>query len=1163
MRAAVRVPGAARFPASPRALLLVLGSALALAFPARAAEGAPLLFLGNKNIAPVVYLDGEAPAGVAVDLVRELAAHLPRPVEIRAMDWSTAQGLVLRGEADALIQMNPSEERRKLYDFSEPLLESQFSIFTRADVTGLSGAASLRGLQVGVEAGGLPQQVLSRDPAVKLVVIPDFLRGFAMLSARELDAVVVDYRVGAYFVARNGIRGVRVAGHPVAYSSASIAVRKGNAQLLEAIDAALRAMRKDGSYQRVLERWKPKEVVFWTREQLTWALTLASFAGLLALLLLGAAWMATLRRELVRRKAAEEKLSRHNAVLGGIINGADAIIWSTDRDYRYTSFNARHAEVMRVLYGAEIELDRSLPGYMTIAGDRETVRRNLDRALAGEHVVEEAWAGGDGGARRYYRVAHSPIASGAGEVIGVAALAQDLTDRKQAEETIRRVNRELHAFTRCTQTLMRAADEPSLLRDVCRIICEEAGYRMAWVGYPADDEGKTVTPMAWAGLEEGYLAAAAISWADTARGHGAVGVAIRSGESACLQDFATEPAGAPWREAALERGYRSSAAFPLKDESARTFGVLSIYSAERGAFTRDELRLLEELAGDLAFGITVLRARVERERAERELERLFSEARSERERAEARAAELDAILSSMADGVLLYSTEGEILRANRAAEHVLRRTQAAASPSAGAARWALDAVREDGTPLGSGDELLVRRALQGEVVEGVMLGVAEAGSGKRAWLATSAAPIRDAQGRVRGAVLTFHDMTERKNVTALLARREEEYRTLVENIPDHLARFDPDGRIAYSGPSVSGFIGMFPDGFLGRTLLDPAMPGAPAPREELHQAIRRAAALGEASIHELEPPLAGGEAMFEFRVVPERDTKGKVARVLVLARDVSERRRLERQMRDLNQELERRVAQRTAQYEAANRELEAFAYSVSHDLRAPLRHVDGFLELLGRQVEGALDERSRSYLAAVSGAARRMGELIDDLLSFARMGRAELSRSRVELGPLVEEVKGELAPELENREVCWRIGPLPVVSGDRAMLRAALSNLVANAVKFTRPRHPALIEVGALLEVPGETVLFVRDNGVGFDPAYGHKLFGVFQRLHRNDEFEGTGIGLANVRRIVARHGGRTWAEGAVGEGATFFIALPEAPPELLSEPPVRATAGAAAGRSR
>jgi light-regulated signal transduction histidine kinase (bacteriophytochrome) len=356
---------------------------------------------------------------------------------------------------------------------------------------------------------------------------------------------------------------------------------------------------------------------------------------------------------------------------------------------------------------------------------------------------------------------------------------------------------------------------------------------------------------------------------------------------------------------------------------------------------------------------------------------------------------------------------------------------------------------------------------------------------------------------------------------------------------------------------------MLPGGFLGKTLLDPGLPGAPAPREELHQAIQRAAALGEPSTLEVAPLLGGAEGMFEFRVVPERDAQGKVARVLVLARDVSERRRLERQMRDLNQELEHRVAQRTAQYEAANRELEAFAYSVSHDLRAPLRHVDGFLDLLGKHLEGTLDERGRSYLTAVSSAARRMGQLIDDLLSFARMGRAELSRSRVELGPLLEEVRGELALELEDREVRWRIGPLPAVSGDRAMLRVALSNLLANAVKFTRPRHPAQIEVGALREVPGEAVLFVRDNGVGFDPAYGHKLFGVFQRLHRTDEFEGTGIGLANVRRIVARHGGRTWAEGAVGEGATFFIALPEAPPERVSDLPVRATAGAAAGRSR
>jgi signal transduction histidine kinase len=240
--------------------------------------------------------------------------------------------------------------------------------------------------------------------------------------------------------------------------------------------------------------------------------------------------------------------------------------------------------------------------------------------------------------------------------------------------------------------------------------------------------------------------------------------------------------------------------------------------------------------------------------------------------------------------------------------------------------------------------------------------------------------------------------------------------------------------------------------------------------------------------------------------------------------------------------LERRVADRTAELEAANRELEAFAYSVSHDLRAPVRHIDGFTGLLAKRSEHTLDAQGRHYLDSISGAARRMGALIDDLLAFSRMSRSEMTRGSVDLGALAHEVVRDLAAEARGRAVEWQVGDLPVVTGSRAMLRLVLVNLVSNALKYTLPRERARIEIGAGSGEAGEVVVFVRDNGVGFDMRYAGKLFGVFQRLHPADEFEGTGIGLATVRRIVTRHGGRTWGTGEVGVGATFYFSLP-APP--------------------
>jgi signal transduction histidine kinase len=225
--------------------------------------------------------------------------------------------------------------------------------------------------------------------------------------------------------------------------------------------------------------------------------------------------------------------------------------------------------------------------------------------------------------------------------------------------------------------------------------------------------------------------------------------------------------------------------------------------------------------------------------------------------------------------------------------------------------------------------------------------------------------------------------------------------------------------------------------------------------------------------------------------------------------------------------------------QAANKELEAFSYSVSHDLRAPLRHIDGYAALLSKTASTTLNEKAQRYLQTISDSAKQMGQLIDDLLVFSRMGRQEMLKTTVNLNQLVKTVIHDLRLDLQGKTISWTIGSLPDVSGDPAMLRQVYMNLISNAVKFTSTRPDPKIEIGFKDLAPGEVELFVRDNGVGFDMQYANKLFGVFQRLHRNDEFEGTGIGLANVRRIIHRHGGRTWAEGALDQGATFSFSLP------------------------
>ena len=262
--------------------------------------------------------------------------------------------------------------------------------------------------------------------------------------------------------------------------------------------------------------------------------------------------------------------------------------------------------------------------------------------------------------------------------------------------------------------------------------------------------------------------------------------------------------------------------------------------------------------------------------------------------------------------------------------------------------------------------------------------------------------------------------------------------------------------------------------------------------------------------------------------------------------------------------LEERVRQRTAELDAVNKELEAFSYSVSHDLRAPLRHVTGFAGLLAAHAGEHLDDQDRKYLKTISTSAQRMGQLIDDLLSFSRMGRNQLSVRRVSMAEIVDDARQEVmsAAEVADRSIEWLVGDLPEVEGDPAMLRLVLVNLLSNAVKYTAPRSPARIEVGTTINDAGDRVFFVKDNGVGFDMKYVHKLFGVFQRLHSAEEFEGTGIGLANVRRILHRHGGAVWAESAVDQGTTFSFSLGAKGPLSKGDPVGRGDVSAEHGAS-
>ena len=251
-----------------------------------------------------------------------------------------------------------------------------------------------------------------------------------------------------------------------------------------------------------------------------------------------------------------------------------------------------------------------------------------------------------------------------------------------------------------------------------------------------------------------------------------------------------------------------------------------------------------------------------------------------------------------------------------------------------------------------------------------------------------------------------------------------------------------------------------------------------------------------------------------------------------------------RKLRRDNAMLAVRIAERTSELETANRELDAFSYSVSHDLRSPLRHIQGYTEMLAKGLEGKLEGKQPHYLNVIIESTRRMGTLIDELLEFARLGRAEMRKGAVDIEELVRETIVRLQPETEGRKVVWNIGSLPKAEGDHALLRQVLVNLLSNALKYSRTRAESTVEIGYDPDLGGLGAYYVRDNGVGFEMKYASRLFGVFQRMHKESEFEGTGIGLANVRGIVQRHGGKVWAEAELDRGAVFYFSLPLHGPE-------------------
>jgi PAS domain S-box-containing protein len=441
----------------------------------------------------------------------------------------------------------------------------------------------------------------------------------------------------------------------------------------------------------------------------------------------------------------------------------------------------------------------------------------------------------------------------------------------------------------------------------------------------------------------------------------------------------------------------------------------------------------------------------------------------------------------------------------------------------------------------------------------------QAKDGSIYWVDTTIVPFVDANGKPRQYVAIRADITERKRAEEAfkesLVATEAALKELADQkfaLDQHaiVAITDVQGTITYVNEKFCAISKYSREELIGKN--HRILNSGHHPKEFFKQ-MYQSIANGKVWHDEIKNRAKDGSLYWvDTTIVPFLGAEGKPRQYVAIRADITERKLAaealaqqaselsrqaeqrkadEQEIRNLNDELEHRVIERTSQLEAANKELEAFTYSVSHDLRAPLRHIAGFSKMLAEESGVSLQPEAQHYLQRIQDGTRRMGTLVDDLLNLARIGRHELRVQVTGLDSVVKDVIADLAPDLEGRKIEWKIGKLPYVEGDPALLKVVFQNLLSNAVKYTRPRADAIIEV-SVDQTAGEQVVCVRDNGVGFNMNYADKLFGVFQRLHRAEDFEGTGVGLATVQRIVQKHGGRIWAQAELDKGAAFYISL-------------------------
>ncbi len=979
--------------------------------------------------------------------------------------------------------------------------------------------------------------------------------------------------------------------------------------------------------QRVLAAFRHVDGTGWglvvkidKREALA-ELWLARFlAGVTFAALAVALWALLRAYSAAERARAEDALrrrdERHRLVLEQV---RDAVVWVRPEDGRLLEANLAAENLWG--YSREELLGMKVMDFRP-PGDDETVREQLKTALE-TGIRFQAHHRKQDGSFVPVEVSSRAVVLDTGKVL--ISVVRDVSEREAARKEILLLNRLLRTIGAVNRLLATETDKSRMLSRVCQTIVDEGGFVMAWVGV-FEEGGGRVSPVATGGRVEGYFEDIEIRVNDSSYAQSPVVVAMREDRVASVGDWENDPQIAPWREAGLKRGYRSSAACPVHVESQR-HGVLALYAAEPGVFVPEVIKLLEELASSAGLAFELIKiAREQHEAAERmqasetrhrllfqanplpmwvfDVETLrfldvneaavsgYGYTRDEflsmtilDIRPEEDVPAVVDIVAKKTPGVHRAGTwrhrrkDGTFLEAEitshdvpfegRSARLVLvsdvtEKRRMEQKLRAFFDSGMMGAIFGDiyGRVLAANDEYLRIIGYSREDLDSGLLKwsditppewlpvdeehISEARNlgactpyekeyirkdGSRVWVLVGYAllgPLREE------SVAFILDLTEMKESEARLEATTRLLQAIFNESPTPIVTLAPDGSVTSWSPAAERVFGWKASDVMGRML-----PIVQEERTGEFQQLLNGVLSGQAITgREIRRKCKDGSHIdLSLAAAPLWDADGEVEGVAALLLDITERKKAEEEVHRLNIELEKRVEERTAELLSKTKELEGFAYSVSHDLRAPLRAIDGFSRILEEDYVSSLDTEGQRLLGVVRTNARRMGQLIDDLLDFSRAGRHALKKSSVNVETLVRDILDETVPKHEQSKTELVVRDLPPVEADPALLRQVFVNLISNAIKFSAERNPRVVEIWGSRDEHSVSYN-VKDNGVGFDMAYADKLFGVFQRLHGR-EFEGTGVGLALVERIISKHRGTVKAMAELGKGATFTISLP------------------------